>query len=188
MRTFRILTREGTADKFKLVAHSKAEYASDILTKLFAIGFETTHVKVEPMPLCQTDIERMHDDALQVQDACNLSGVLHSFLRNVQELRDMDLSSEDINRHPVSVLFSSKVASLTGSESATTFHKAYEAAQLITGQDPIGDEVKAEKKAAKKNDPNLLVDLFPARKEGESDEDYAQAIERGAKRFRGENV
>jgi hypothetical protein len=60
-------------------------------------------------------------NALDVQDACNLSGVVHSFSRDIMRLRALlseepDFSTDKLNRHPVSVLYSSKIASLTGSE------------------------------------------------------------------------
>lgn len=65
--------------------------------------------------------------ALNVQDASNLSGVLKSFHETVSELKKLcpELSSAEINNHPVVILFASKVASLTGNDSASAFSKAY---------------------------------------------------------------
>jgi hypothetical protein len=65
------------------------------------------------------------NEAWQVQNACNLSGVVHSFsdaltrLREIFENRkqwnsDFRYSTTDINQHIVSKLFSSKIASLAG--------------------------------------------------------------------------
>lgn len=64
----------------------------------------------------------MAQEALQVQDACNLSGVVHSFSRIITEVRarlelEGKLSTEVVNQHPVCVLFSDKVAHLTGTQS-----------------------------------------------------------------------
>lgn len=67
----------------------------------------------------------MYKDAMTVQDACNLSGVVFSFARHMKTLCDMGLDTERKNNHPVSVLFASKIASLTRSNSDEEFSKAY---------------------------------------------------------------
>jgi hypothetical protein len=69
--------------------------------------------------------------ALNVQDACNLSGVVHSFSGVITDVR-ANLEAEGkggtdaVNQHPICVLFSSKIASLTNSETSSTFSLAYE--------------------------------------------------------------
>lgn len=60
-------------------------------------------------------------EALQVQDACNLSGVVLGFGRSIIRLRRLleeqnQGSTDRINQHPVCVLWSSKIDSLTGSQ------------------------------------------------------------------------
>ena len=55
--------------------------------------------------------------AIDVQDACNLSGVVHSFADVMSKLCTEGLNTDARNRHPIAVLYSSKIASLTGSES-----------------------------------------------------------------------
>ena len=56
-------------------------------------------------------------EAWLVQDACNLSGVVHSFGQVVSELwehaREKGMGTEWVNQHPVCVLFADKMASLT---------------------------------------------------------------------------
>jgi len=62
--------------------------------------------------------------AIDVQDACNLSGVVHSFSAAITRLRqifddrsentDFTYSTTDLNRHQVCRLFASKIQSLTG--------------------------------------------------------------------------
>ena len=55
-------------------------------------------------------------EALLVQDACNLSGVVHSFsaaLTRLWQLRDAD-NRIDVNTHRVSKLFADKIKSLAG--------------------------------------------------------------------------
>ena len=60
-------------------------------------------------------------DALAVQDACNLSGVVHSFSRAMTDLWEETRKCKGggtrfVNRHPVSVLYSYKIAALAGVE------------------------------------------------------------------------
>jgi hypothetical protein len=81
--------------------------------------------------------KELAQEAINVQDACNLSGVVHSFSRTITEVRELlraegKESTDNINSHPVCVLFSSKIASLTGSESGMEFAKSYEWAKEAT--------------------------------------------------------
>lgn len=76
-------------------------------------------------------IERkLAKDALDVQNACNLSGVVHEFSRAMDSLwslaRYAGEGTEWVNTHPVSILYSSKIASLTGSESMPRFSAAHQ--------------------------------------------------------------
>jgi len=80
-----------------------------------------TRTKVE-------DMKRMYTDAILVQDACNISGVVFSFARHMQKLCDMGLDTEAKNRHPVSILFVDKLADLTGRPGYPEFHDAYQEA------------------------------------------------------------
>lgn len=69
-------------------------------------------------------------EALDVQSAVNLSGVVHAFSRALTELREIlskepNFSTSRLNQHPVSILYSSKIASLTGSEVDHEFSAAY---------------------------------------------------------------
>jgi len=85
-------------------------------------------LKQEALLRGSKEINRMYQDALDVQNACNLSGVLFSFARHMQTLCDLGIDTDARNRHPVSILFSSKIASLTGSEGLDTFSEAYQRA------------------------------------------------------------
>ena len=62
-------------------------------------------------------IRDIAQSALDVQNACNLSGVVHSFSALMTLLSEQGLSSEEKNRHPAVILYSNKIASLCGSES-----------------------------------------------------------------------
>ena len=71
-------------------------------------------------------IEQLLNDAYIVQDACNLSGVVHSFSRAITDLRENGINDTDaINAHPVSILYSDKIASLTQSNDASVLSNAY---------------------------------------------------------------
>ena len=67
-------------------------------------------------------------DALQVQDARNLSGVVHSLSELVTWLRGTypGRGTEWYNRHPLVVLYVSKLDSLCGESTYMAFHNAYE--------------------------------------------------------------
>lgn len=69
-------------------------------------------------------------EAITVQDACNLSGVVHAFSRIMSEVlwpeaHQLGKGTDWVNQHPISVMFSSKIASLTGSEVDSSFGEAY---------------------------------------------------------------
>ena len=79
--------------------------------------------------------KRDYQDAIDVQDACNLSGVVHSFDKIVSriwdEAREKGLGTDYVNRHPIVVMFVSKLASLSGGDSMENFRLAYEACQVL---------------------------------------------------------
>lgn len=58
------------------------------------------------------------NEAWQIQNACNLSGVVHSFSRAMTRLWalhfDKQVSTTDMNTHIVSKLYASKILSLAG--------------------------------------------------------------------------
>ena len=70
-------------------------------------------------------IKMFAQDALEIQNACNLSVVVHSFSRVMHTLREFypGKGTDWYNRHPIAVMYSSKISSLTGSEE--NFSKAY---------------------------------------------------------------
>lgn len=79
----------------------------------------------------------MAKEALAVQDACNLVAVVDSFHTIVKEVKARLESegkggTEAVWQHPICILFSSKISSLTASESPTIFYRAYEWAKSQT--------------------------------------------------------
>jgi hypothetical protein len=70
--------------------------------------------------------------AIDVQDACNLSGVVHSLARLLPKIREEAHSTTLVNEHPIVVLYVNKLASLSrqsGNDDYAAFSKAYQAAQ-----------------------------------------------------------
>lgn len=70
-------------------------------------------------------------EALAVQDGVNLSGIVYSFAKSIARLREIARAegwegTDKINRHPICLLFSSKIASLTYSDSSKEFSAVYE--------------------------------------------------------------
>jgi hypothetical protein len=89
-------------------------------------------------------ITQAYSMALAVQEACNLSGVVHSWSEAIRVVRaEADRIGEGtdwINQHPVNVLFANKCASLARIQGITSaaldaFGKAYGAAVEATAKD-----------------------------------------------------
>jgi hypothetical protein len=77
------------------------------------------------------DINEAKEKAMSVQDACNLSAVVHTFEQVIQEClwteaKKLGMGTDWINKHSVCVMFASKIASLTGCEDGKTFGKAFQ--------------------------------------------------------------
>lgn len=61
-------------------------------------------------------LSELAQQVLDVQDACNLSGVVHSWSEAITNLRELmpTAGTDTINRHPINRLWADKVADLTG--------------------------------------------------------------------------
>lgn len=63
------------------------------------------------------DLRALAQEAYDIQNACNLSGVVHSFSRSISRLRELleaeSLFTKAVNEHPICVLFADKIAQLT---------------------------------------------------------------------------
>lgn len=75
-------------------------------------------------------MKQLAREALDVQNACNLSGVVHGFSRAISHLRALlpDAGTDEINHHPICILWADKISSLTGTQaimSITTITAAY---------------------------------------------------------------
>lgn len=67
------------------------------------------------------DVRTLRDlakEALLVQDACNLSGVVQGYARALSRLWKLlpEASTTGINRHPIAQVWADKIASLTGTQ------------------------------------------------------------------------
>lgn len=68
-------------------------------------------------------------DALLIQDAVNLTAVAQSFADVTKKILHDVGDTKDVWRHPISVLYASKFASLTNCEATFVFSHAYEKAK-----------------------------------------------------------
>jgi len=73
-----------------------------------------------------------YSNAILVQDACNLSGVVHSFSSVMEKIwstaRATGCGTEWVNNHPIAVMYANKIASLTGqyADASPAFGRAYD--------------------------------------------------------------
>ena len=78
------------------------------------------------MSLTATD----YKEAITVQDACNISGVIFAWARRMEKInetmRENGEGGDWRNAHAINVMFASKVASLTRCEDSLTFSHAYD--------------------------------------------------------------
>lgn len=79
-------------------------------------------------------------EALNVQDACNLSGVAHGFSRAISRLRALleaegKGGTDNVNEHPICQLWADKIASLAGVQSVgmEDYSRAYATVKALQG-------------------------------------------------------
>jgi hypothetical protein len=63
-------------------------------------------------------IQKLAADAIDVQNACNLSGVVNGFSRALAALRELPEArgNDWLHAHPIAILWADKIASLTGTQ------------------------------------------------------------------------
>jgi hypothetical protein len=92
-------------------------------------------------------------EALDVQDACNLSGVVRTFARVVGDLWSLANAAgggtEWVNRHPVSKVWVDKLASLAGVQNSFDDPRAAGDAfkkleEIVRGEETLGGEQDEE--------------------------------------------
>ncbi|KAA0139144.1 hypothetical protein FYZ48_10900 [Gimesia chilikensis] len=57
-------------------------------------------------------LRKAASDAIAVQDAVNLIAVAGSFHRHLTAMRETGMSGDELNNHPVTICFASKISSL----------------------------------------------------------------------------
>jgi hypothetical protein len=72
------------------------------------------------------NMEELCKTAIDIQDACNLSGVVIEFSKVIIELRRLmkaegSFSTQDLNNHPICVMFADKIKSMTGDDFAGAY-------------------------------------------------------------------
>lgn len=74
--------------------------------------------------------KRYYQEAVIVQDACNLCGVVQSFAKILpvimDESRAKGLGTDWVNQHPISKLFASKITSLSNAYNANELMVAFD--------------------------------------------------------------
>ncbi len=65
----------------------------------------------------------MYDDALAVQSACNLSGVVQSFATHIRKIVKEGKGTDYVNNHPVSRLFAEQISHLTRNKDYSDAYK-----------------------------------------------------------------
>jgi hypothetical protein len=84
-------------------------------------------------------LKELAQEALNVQDACNLSGVVKGFDRAIQELRGHypNLSTNDFNALPINAMWADKIAALTGVQNMkmVEYSGVYDAVNKLAGID-----------------------------------------------------
>lgn len=82
------------------------------------------------------NIAQLAREALDIQDACNLSGLIHGWSRSIDRLREVtpNMGTDFYNRHPINQLWASKVHDLTGMgmSDMESFSKAYDSCKALT--------------------------------------------------------
>lgn len=82
-------------------------------------------------------LKQLAQEALDVQDACNLCGVAQAFARAMRDLGDYTNGTDERNRHPITVVWLDKMNSLAGiQEYSSGITKAYSVVHDLAKLDP----------------------------------------------------
>lgn len=68
-------------------------------------------------------LAQLAQEALDIQNACNLTGLVHGFSRSLRRLRDLepDKGTDYYNQHPIVLLWVDKLQDLSRSTTAKVF-------------------------------------------------------------------
>lgn len=81
-------------------------------------------------------LKELAKEALDVQNACNLSGVAHGFARAMSDLMEHTKGTDERNTHPIAILWADKIAHLTGTQDLgnPTVMRAYDACYVLANE------------------------------------------------------
>lgn len=122
----------------ELKAVTDAESAQPI-PETVTIPAEVVEETMTPVHVAKLrTIKELAQEALDVQDACNLSGVVHGFSRMMTDLcrLEPELGTDARNTHPICILWADKIAHLTNTQVDNTkrVFDAYAAVNKIVGK------------------------------------------------------
>jgi len=84
-------------------------------------------------------LKRAAQNAIGCQDACNLSGVVFSFARDMQNICDEIEGTRGRNQHPIVQLYIDKLFDLAfdhaGRNNTSDFAEAYKACRALVGDE-----------------------------------------------------
>jgi hypothetical protein len=82
-------------------------------------------------------MKELAQEALDVQNASNLSGIVFGWARSMKRFNELNpgIGTDARNRHPIHVLWASKMASLTRCENTLAFSDAYNETIRLATQD-----------------------------------------------------
>jgi len=82
-------------------------------------------------------IKELASEALEVQDASNLSGVAQSFTRVLSDLRRLGCYGDTLNLHPITILWVDKLASLAKCQNlrSVAVDNAYVCVRMMVNND-----------------------------------------------------
>lgn len=92
-----------------------------------------THAEhLNQLQIAPRPIARLAQEALDIQDACNLKAMTTAFARAIHDLGDHGWYGDGLREHPVTVLWVNKLNSLVLSDER--FSKAYDDCLTLAGR------------------------------------------------------
>lgn len=95
-----------------------------------------TNAAETPTPAARPDLRDLAREAIQIQDACNLTGLALGWHKSACRLREALAYSRDSDRHPINRLWYHKLADLAGVPTdSEDYSAAYAECRQLAGLD-----------------------------------------------------
>lgn len=136
-------------------------------------------------------LEQLAEQALAVQDACNLCGVAQSFAAAMRRLMALGGTTEQINRNPITQVWVDKLAQLAGTQSESAWALgAYGAVQRLAekGKEPPVEIAQAIAGLMNEDGRELLREVVSLSASPSFDEALAAWLERSQARIDAEHA